>query len=75
MFASRQPRSDAHLSWRVRLFAGAAVLALIGMFADQRLPIWGAITLLLIAIGLRFLPGPTDDGPEAAEADDTGTLQ
>lgn len=68
MFASRRRDPTPHLAWRVRLFIGAAILALVGMFTNLQLPIWGAIGLLAVAFVLRFVGEETVDTDE--ELDD-----
>lgn len=69
MFASRRRDPTPHLAWRVRLFIGAAILALVGMFTDQQLPIWGAIGLLAVAFVLRFVGDEAVDDEEDEDHD------
>lgn len=57
MFVDRRPRDDRFLEWKVRLFTLAAVLALLGIYLDERWVIGAAIVVLGLALGLRFLPG------------------
>lgn len=66
MFARRTGGHDPHLEWKVRIFSVAAVVALVGMFFDERWMTGLAIVLLAGAMGLRFLGG----GEEEAEEDD-----
>lgn len=71
----RSRRAGPWLEWKVRLFAVAAVLALAGMYLQQRWMTGGAIVVLALAMALRFLPGgrATDpDAGEAAEEDEPG---
>jgi len=60
VFIRRHSTVRPHLEWRIRLFSGAAVLALVGMFAEVRGLVWAAIALLLIAFLLRFAPSPAN---------------
>jgi hypothetical protein len=62
----RVPEAAPHLAWRVRLFSGAAILVVIGMYADLNWLIWGAVGLLAVAFALRFV-GEGEAG--SAEAD------
>lgn len=75
--ARRLPSEPApHLAWRVRLFSGAAILVVLGMYADVKWPIWGAIGLLAVAFALRFVGGgetaadeldPVESDPDTTE--------
>ena len=63
-----------HLAWRVRLFSGAALLAMIGIARGMSWLIWVALGLLLLGFFLRFAPEPggaaeEEDG-EAGEIDE-----
>jgi hypothetical protein len=63
-------RNDRHLEWKVWMFCVAAILALGGIYLDERLLTGAAIVFLASAMLLRFLPGggPVDD--EEAEEDE-----
>lgn len=52
----RSRRAGPWLEWKVRLFAVAAVLALAGMYLQQRWMTGAAIVVLALAMALRFLP-------------------
>lgn len=67
MFASRSRRVDPHLEWKVRLFTVAAVMALAGMYFQERWMTGAAIVLLVGAIGLRFLGGGLSGEIDRAE--------
>ena len=45
---------SANLEWRVRLFGAGAILALTGMWADQRWMVNVAIAVLALGFVLRF---------------------
>lgn len=61
-----RPSRDAdrpvrHLTWRVRLFAAGAALALAGMYLRMDWLINVALAVLLLGFGLRFLPERDED--------------
>ena len=57
LFADRSRREDRFLEWKVSIFSIAGVLALIGVYLDERWMTGGALVLLVGAMGLRLLPG------------------
>lgn len=68
----RRRRAGPYLEWKVRTFVLAAVLALAGIYLDERWLTGAAIVVLFGGLSLRFLPaGETEpDGDEnAAEGD------
>jgi len=67
VFLDRSRRAGPWLEWKVRLFAVAAVLALVGIYLDQQWMTGAAIVVLIGAMVLRFLPGA---GGESVEIDD-----
>jgi hypothetical protein len=60
----RRKRGGPHLEWRVRLFAGAAVLGLAGIYFDDRRLTGAAILLLLGGLALRFVSAHGEDESE-----------
>lgn len=63
---SRSRRDDDRwLEWKVRLFSVAAVLALAGMYLEERWMTGTAIVVLVGAVSLRFLP-------DAGRGDESG---
>lgn len=70
MFVDRGRRDDRFLEWKVRLFSVAAVLALAGLYLEERWMTGTAIAVLAIAMLLRFLPGGRlAEGPEEDAGD------
>jgi hypothetical protein len=65
----RRRRGDRFLEWKIRLFSVAAVLALAGIYLDERWMSGTAIVVLAGAMLLRFLPGGE---PSAADAESDG---
>lgn len=61
MLLDRNRRAGKYLEWKVRLFSVAAVLALAGIYMDNRWLTGGAILLLLSGLLLRFLPDDPQD--------------
>jgi hypothetical protein len=53
----RSRRAGRFLAWKVRIFAAGAVLALAGIYLDDRWLTGGALVILLSGLVLRFLPG------------------
>jgi uncharacterized membrane protein len=53
-----------HLEWRIRLFGVGAILAVVGMAAEQPWLINLAIVVLVIGVLLRFLPEQRRAGDE-----------
>jgi hypothetical protein len=67
VFLDRRRRHDPFLEWKVRIFSGAAAIALVGIALDQRWMTGTALGLLVGGVLLRFLPRP---GVESEEDDD-----
>ena len=57
-------KDDPFLTWKVRIFAIGATLGLAGIFLEQNLLVWGAIGVLVLGFGLRFLSNRSKDEPE-----------
>jgi hypothetical protein len=69
---SRRPaerHSHRHLEARIWIFSIAAGIALVGIYFDERWMTGVALTLLLGAVMLRFLPGDDVDRDEASPPD------
>lgn len=63
-----------HLEWRVRLLGVGAVLALAGIWLENSWLINGALVVLLIGFGLRFIGRPSGDDeghPDSGEGTPT----
>lgn len=68
VFVDRDPdRQVKHLTWRVRLFGGGAILALVGIYFNARWLIWAAMAVLVVGFLLRFAPTPDGEGEGEAE--------
>jgi hypothetical protein len=65
----RSRRAGRYLAWKVRLFSAGAVLALAGIFLDDRWITGVAIAVLIAGMGLRFLPvgGEEESGEQSGE--------
>jgi len=64
LLLSRSPRSTRYLAWKIRVFAVAAVVAVIGMAIDNPYVTGVALVLLFVGMLLRFLPEPKgSEGP------------
>jgi hypothetical protein len=61
--ADRRRRDDPLLEWKIRLFSVAAVVALAGIYLDDRRVTGAALVLLVVGVLLRFLPGGSE-GPD-----------
>ncbi len=68
IFLDRNPRSRRFLVWKTRIFAVAAVIALVGMYLNNPYVTGAALVLLLVGVALRFVPErvepSADDHPE-----------
>jgi len=64
IFLSRRKRGpDPHLDWKVKLFFLGATVAMAGVGLESSLLVGVAIAILLLGVGLRFLPGgQAEDG-------------
>jgi multisubunit Na+/H+ antiporter MnhF subunit len=56
LFIDRKPRSRRFLAWKTRIFAVAAVIALVGMYLNNPYVTGTALVLLLVGVALRFVP-------------------
>lgn len=70
VFLDRHRRSGHFLEWKVRLFSVAAVIALAGIFLDERWMTAVAIVVLAAAMSLRFLPGGMGEDVHAGDDED-----
>ncbi|MFQ5536645.1 MAG: hypothetical protein ACE5GJ_04260 [Gemmatimonadota bacterium] len=59
----RSRRAGPYLVWKVRFFSVGAVLALGGIYLDDRRIVAGATAVLVVGFLLRFLP-PRQDSRE-----------
>ncbi len=74
VFLDRSRRAGPRLEWKVLLFSVGAVVALVGLYFDERWMTGTAIVLLLGGgLSLRFLPssGDADADGDADRDDDT----
>ncbi len=72
-FMDRSRRAGRYLEWKVRIFAAGAILALGGMYLNQRWLVGVAILVLAAGMALRFLPAggePEEESEEESEADE-----
>lgn len=69
MFFDRDRRAGRYLEWKVRLFSVAAVLAVVGIYLDNRWMTGSAAVLLLAGVLVRFLPPDSD--PDTAGTDES----
>lgn len=60
----RSRRAGRFLAWKVRIFSAGAVLALAGIYLDDRRLTGVAIIVLVGGVVLRFLPGGREAGSE-----------
>jgi hypothetical protein len=56
LLLDRRPRSNKHLVWKIRIFAVAAVVAMVGIYLDNPYVTGVALFLLIIGVLLRFVP-------------------
>ena len=69
LFIDRRPRSRRFLVWKTRIFAVAAVIALVGMYLNNPYVTGSALVLLLVGVALRFVPERKETGPADSEPD------
>lgn len=62
LLLDRGPRSNKHLVWKIRLFAVAAVVAMVGIAWDNPYVTGVALFLLIVGALLRFVPERKRDG-------------
>jgi len=67
VFLDRRQRASRHLEWKVRIFIVAAVLALVGIYLEERWLTGSAIVILFAGLGLRFV---SDQGDRAEDPRD-----
>lgn len=68
IFLDRGKRGeDPHLEWKVRFFFLGALLALLGMAMELAWLVGIATGVLLLAVGLRFLPRRGDRSGDAGD--------
>jgi hypothetical protein len=63
----RSRRAGEHLSWKVRLFSVGAVLALAGIYLNDRWLTGAAIVVLTAGVGVRFLSGGRSSSEDVEE--------
>ena len=68
VFLDRRRRAGPYLEWKIRIFAVAAVVALAGIYLNERWLTGAAIVLLLSGLSLRLLP--TDESDPDGDDDD-----
>lgn len=61
MFHDRNRRAGRFLEWKVRLFSVAAMVAVFGIYLENRWLTGAAIVILVAGLGLRFLPADPED--------------
>ncbi len=64
LLLDRRPRSNKYLAWKIRIFAVAAVVAVVGMAIDNPYVTGSALVLLFVGMLLRLLPEPKDRSGE-----------
>jgi hypothetical protein len=72
LFVDRSPRDDRFLEWKIRLFSVAAVLALVGIYLDERWMTGTALVVLTAGLLLRFLPRSGNGDDRSVEDDERG---
>ena len=70
VFLDRARRAGPYLEWKVRLFAVAAVLGLVGIYLNERWLTGTAIVLLFAGLLLRFLPTGRVGADEEPDGED-----
>ena len=75
-FLDRSKRADGWLEWKVRLFAVAAVLALCGIYFEERWMTLVAVVVLLAALLPRLVGrGGRPTEPEEGASEDEGASE
>jgi hypothetical protein len=71
LLLDRKPRSRRFLAWKTRIFAVAAVIALVGMYLNNPYVTGTALVLLLGGVALRLVPErkTTPANPEPGPSD------
>ena len=70
MFMRRTQPSLQHLEARIALFGAGAILAMVGIWAEQAWLINIAIAVLLIGFALRFASGRREEPPSDDDSED-----
>lgn len=65
----RSRQAGRWLEWKVRIFTAGAILAVVGMYLEERWMTGAAIVVLLAGFFIRFLPGGEEDGHGGADAE------
>lgn len=65
----RSRQAGRWLEWKVRIFTAGAILAVVGMYLDERWMTGAAIVVLLGGFFIRFLPGGEEGGHGELDAD------
>jgi hypothetical protein len=73
LLLDRRPRSTKYLAWKIRIFAVAAVVAVVGMSLDNPYVTGVALVLLFVGMLLRLLPDRGDQNDAGAGGPDGGT--
>lgn len=68
----RSRRAGRFLAWKVRIFSAGAVLALAGIYLDDRRLTGAAIVLLVGGALLRFLPGGRESESAGGDEEEPG---
>lgn len=69
LFMDRTHRGpDPWLKWKVRLFQVGAVLAVIGMVAEENWVVAAGTVVLAVGFSLRFVPHPSRKEEEVEES-------
>lgn len=61
MLLDRDRRAGKYLEWKVRVFSVAAVVAVTGIYLENRWLTGAAIVILMGGLLLRFLPSEAED--------------
>ena len=74
LFIDRKPRSRRFLVWKTRIFAVAAVIALVGMYLNNPFVTGAALVLLLVGVALiwRLVAHGSPVQPEDNSGGDSG---
>ena len=70
MLLDRDRQAGRFLEWKVRLFSVAAVVALAGIYLDNRWWTGAAVVILMVGMLLKFLPSDPRDSEETEETEE-----